>query len=299
MQNIAAVKTQIPSKGPFVAGATVTAYVLTNGIRNTATAATTATTTVTTGNLGAFEFANLDSGITELEITGNYLNENDNSTATVGTLTSIININGDFSNNINIFTDLEARRIKALMAANSMDFVAAKSAATAAVANLFNLSADDVNLSALDLTDGTNEDNLILLRASAAVANTPDILANLQTAAADMQNNNLNENTAGAQALEDLNSEYGTLNFDQIAANITGLGTSTAIAATALAALNQAPTLTITTSTRRIDEDSGLIPIDIEFGNDGNPPSTDENDITLLADSNFSVVSTNPNRHCD
>ncbi|MBE8190563.1 MAG: hypothetical protein HAW58_06955, partial [Candidatus Thioglobus sp.] len=221
------------SKGPFMADSTVTAYVLaTDGSRNTATAAI---PPINTGKLGAFAFDNL-AGNVELEVYGFYLNENTGNTSTApATLTSVVAVGGSANNfNINVFTDIEAGHIKALMAAGNT-FADAKTVATTTVADLFNLSAE-ANLSELDLTDGSNEDNLILLRASAAIAKTPTILVDLQTAIS------ADDTAAQAQEVANINANIASLDFAMIAQNIAALG-STTVTAAALTALNKAPTI--------------------------------------------------------
>ncbi|MBE8190216.1 MAG: hypothetical protein HAW58_05065, partial [Candidatus Thioglobus sp.] len=275
----------VASKGPFVAGAKVTAFALdNNGGRNRTVA-----TTRTSGNLGVFEFANLAGGSTELEVFGKYLDENTGNTSTVAaTLTAVVNVSAGFSNNINIATDIQARYIKALMAADNT-FAAAKASATATVAPLFGLPAD-VDLGVLDLNNLTQnaagsaqaqQHNLILLKASAVISASPNILVNLRAGA---ENNDIGKS---AQGLKDLNAEIANLDrtqIEQIVTNIIELSSTptTTISSTVTAivdvavALNQAPVFTTTFNDITTQED--IAPNDITIS------ATDSGAFTITAE---------------
>ncbi|MBE8190500.1 MAG: cadherin-like domain-containing protein, partial [Candidatus Thioglobus sp.] len=266
------------SKGPFVAGSTVSAYVLTNGIRGK-----TLETTATTGILGVFEFANLLIGSsTELEISGFYLNENTGNTSTsTATLTVIVDVaSGTNSFNINIFTDLEARRIKALTR-KSNNLVTSKNSATELIVTSFGLQNADrnIDLSQLDVIYGITENDRILLRASAVIANNPSILIDLQTAASGTED--FANSIAGARGLASLNAGIEVLDLAKIAeilANLSGNSPSTD-----LTDFNSAPIIS-PISPRTVAEDSNsqfplIIPMNV---------------VSDSADLSFSASSENP-----
>ena len=171
------------AKGPFVQGSIVTAYKLNaNGSRST----TDINTTVTTDNLGNYVLGNIPwNGATEIVISGNYFDENTgiNSTTPVS-LSAVIALETGMtvSANVNIFTDLEATRIKYLMSQGS-SFADAQTQARADIVNLFDLNISaETGLQDLDLTDGSqhSQGNAELLRVSAAVAFAPNVLVGLR-----------------------------------------------------------------------------------------------------------------------
>ena len=216
-------------KGPFVSGSTVKAYKLdTNGSRVLSNSAT----TTTTDNLGSFSFDSLSwSGPTEIEVSGHYFNEVNGSTSATATLTAVVKVasGSQVSANVNVFTDLEAKRVKALMASDSgIDFDTAKSKAKSEIKELFGLSLPNgVNLEDLDLTKGSGiaaADNAELLRVSAAIAKKPEILSKLENAVVD---GNVTNDDNGSAALAELAQEANDLNLTQVAQNLeSALGVS-------------------------------------------------------------------------
>jgi len=171
----------VGAKGPFVQGSIVTAYKLdSHGVRST----TDINATVTTDNLGTYLLSSIPwSGPTEIVISGNYFNENTGAVSTTPvSLSSVVSIalGQNISANINIFTDLEARYILALMNGGT-SFADAKAQARSVIVDLFNLPTGTV-FEDLDLTDGSghNAANAELLRASAAIAKDPSVLDGLR-----------------------------------------------------------------------------------------------------------------------
>ncbi|MBE8190428.1 MAG: hypothetical protein HAW58_06215 [Candidatus Thioglobus sp.] len=277
------------SKGPFVSGATVTAYVLaTDGSRQSASPTA---TTNTTGNRGEFTFANL-SGVNELVIFGKYLDENTGIESTrTAEITAVVDVRGAFSNNINIATDIESRRTRAHMA-NGMHFTAAKELATAEVAPLFGFPAD-VDLGALNLVEIRGDDienpnrpyNLILLKASAIIAASPTILVDLRAGAA----NNAIDEAMSAKGLNALNAQIAnldTLKITTIVSTIINSFTATATAGVTETAsvtipkivaelenANQAPVISAIADIGNVDEDAGDLSGLFTVGDDSTPLS--------------------------
>jgi hypothetical protein len=207
----------VSSKGPFVLGSTVTAYKLnTDGSRSTTVASV---STKTTNNLGTYSLSSLSwSGATELEITGRYLNENDGSTNQTATLSAVVDIvDGEaISSNINVLTNLAAKRTLELMKSGS-SLKAARSAAQETVVDLFNLNlAAGVELDDLDLTvgSGTNaKANADLLRISAALAATPSILTTLESA---IEDGNVTSDSNGSSAFANLARAVNDVNLTEV-----------------------------------------------------------------------------------
>ena len=211
------------AKGPFVAGSVVKAYQLdNNGNRMSNFVQTT-----TTGNLGHYSLTNITwSGATEIEITGNYFNENDGSNSTTpATLSAIVNVvaGQTLNANINVFTDLAAQRIKALMqSGTALD--TARTQAQNAIVQLFDLNiSTGVHLEDLDLTDGSGPNakvNAELLRISAAIALDPDILDILREG---IQDGNITNDPIGKGAFVRLgNIVDENISLNTISANLEG-----------------------------------------------------------------------------
>ncbi|MFK5882380.1 MAG: tandem-95 repeat protein [Sulfurospirillum sp.] len=175
--------TGVGAKGPFVQGSAVTAYKLnTNGTRSTIDI----NATVTTDNLGNYDLGNIPwSGATEIVIAGNYFDENTGANSTTAvSLSAVVAIESGktVTANVNIFTDLEARRVKYLMS-QGYSFADAQTQARTDIIDLFDLNITaDTGLQDLDLTDGSqhSQGNAELLRVSAAVAVDPSILDGLR-----------------------------------------------------------------------------------------------------------------------
>jgi hypothetical protein len=241
----------LAQKGPFVQGSTVNAYQLQNGIRNGGTA-----TTTISNNLGAYDFGTLAwSGATEVEIVGKYFNENTNTnTATVGTLTSIVNVAGKTNFNVNVFTSLAAEKVKDLLASGKT-ITQAKSEAETAIKELFGLDSS-VEIDKLDITKkGDNAAAAAeMLRVSAAIAASPTILISLADDIKDKSN------VRGGDAFQNLETELTTVdnNFATITANIGSL-TGNADDVPDTISTNTAPVITFSTNTITINEDSSAI----------------------------------------
>ncbi|SMN00330.1 Cytochrome c551 peroxidase [uncultured Candidatus Thioglobus sp.] len=280
----------VGGKGPFVEGSSVRVFALNNnGTRNT----TTTITTTTTGDRGAYTFNNIGfSGVSEVEIAGFYLDENTGITSlNPATLTAVVNIvaNSAFSTNINVFTDIEAMRIKALMA-DGNSLADARTSATFIVAELFGLTTG-VSLAELDLIDGSNNNNLTLLRASAAIAKSPAILTKLRTAA-ESTTGSLTNSMTGSDALADLNTEITKLDFTSITETIVTVSDNPPTT-DAFTILNIAPVLsTATLTVQTVDEDAAAFQIALSASDVNN------NALTFTAHSvngNLATVTTTTN----
>lgn len=208
------------SKGPFKQGSLVIAYKLdANGSRST-----TDVNTTTNDNAGHFDFGSAITwtGPTEYVISGEYFNENTGQYMVLPTdkgLSAISNkVAGVSENiNINIFTNIEAKNIKAQMAAGA-SVTDAKAQAQQDVAELFNIQLDaGVELTDLDLTDSTSntEANTQLLVLSSALLNTTDPEKVMEDLADDMADGEVDGDALGA--LDELKAEIANVDLEQVA----------------------------------------------------------------------------------
>jgi len=183
-------------KGPFKSGSKVKAYKLVNGQRSQSDVVSTSTS----DDLGHFDLDIPWSGITEFEITGDYFNENTARFVPDGNLTSIVDITDTQENqniNINIFTHIEAARIRELLKQNS-SLQEAKDDAKEKLQKLFGISTDPTKL---DLTDGTGDykaDNTQLLLMSATILNSEDPDSLLNDITEDIKDGNFDDKGEGA-----------------------------------------------------------------------------------------------------
>jgi len=210
------------AKGPFVKGSVIKAYKLEeNGTRSTAYEPI---SSKTVDDLGKFSILNIGwSGPTELEISGKYFDENTASISLAAvTLSAIVDVKAgeDITANINVLTDLAAQRTKALMALGS-SIDEAKKEAKKSVVELFNIDLpSDVELEALDITDGSSKNakaNAELLRISAAVSKSPQLLESIKEAIVD---GNITNDTQGAIALSTLAKEIKDINISKVSQNL-------------------------------------------------------------------------------
>ena len=207
------------AKGPFVLGSDVRAFKLNaDGTRSGSFSGTT-----TTDDLGTYAFNSISwSGATELEVSGNYFNENTGTTTQTGVLSAIINVSSgqNISANINIFTDLASKRIKKLMESNAT-VEEARTQAQAMVVELFDLNITaGGTLEDLDLTQGSganSEANAELLRVSAAIADNTALLGQLQIAVED---GNVSNDGAGVSTFASLAQAVNDVNLTQVANNL-------------------------------------------------------------------------------
>jgi len=169
------------AKGPFVKDSSVMAYKL----RANGTRSGTASGTKTTSNLGAYSLNSISwSGPTEIVVSGKYFNENSGTSDQSATLSAVVDVvaGENIAVNINLFTDMESKRVKRLML-NGHSVLDAKSQARDMIVALFDLNIEDnVSLESLDLTVGDGDNraaNAELLRISAAVSANPDIIERL------------------------------------------------------------------------------------------------------------------------
>jgi hypothetical protein len=213
----------LSQKGPFTQGSTITAYKLNNdGSRDNSNTVS----THTTDNLGSFAFTNIGwTGATEFIASGNYFDENTGLSNNVTTITAIVNVldNSNFTTNINIFTHLEAQRIKQLM--QSGDTIAnAKSIAQNFIQDMFSLNlSGGTKLTDLSLTSSdsqNNNDNLELLKISSAISKQSTLLENLSTAIADGV-----LNSSDINIVEDLNNNLPS-DLNTIRQNLQNLDSS-------------------------------------------------------------------------
>ncbi|MDO9225594.1 MAG: DUF1566 domain-containing protein [Pseudomonadota bacterium] len=156
-------------KGPYLPGASVTAYQLNAGAARTATSQA-----GTIDANGHYSLVGIPwTGLTEIVVSGRYFDEAANADS-AGTLdlTALIDLQAGATVRVNLLTHLLAGRIRVLMA-GSQTYAAARTQALADLATRFNLTlAGGVGPEALDLTDGAGahaQDNANLLLLSAAV----------------------------------------------------------------------------------------------------------------------------------
>ena len=211
-------------KGPFVKGSEVRAYELVDGERTAKSASA-----VTYDNSGQFSLNTSWTGITELVITGSYLNENTGDLRADGILSAIINSESGriFGRNINIFTHIAAERIKVMLKQGS-DFEEAKEESSQLLKEMFNLNlVNGVSLTYLNvITDNANTtkaDNAQLLKISAALLNTDNPAALLEALREDIKDGKIDG--AGVGAIDEIIKKIATLDLfkiDSILGSYTG-----------------------------------------------------------------------------
>lgn len=156
-------------KGPYLTGATASAWRL-DAVTGARTGVPVSTATDARGN---FNLSSITwTGLTEITVSGRYFDEvaNADSTGSVS-LSVVVDLQGNTTVRVNLFTHLLTGRIRALMAAGQ-SHAAARSQALAELAARFNLTlTGGVGPEALDMTDGAGvhrQDNANLLLFSAA-----------------------------------------------------------------------------------------------------------------------------------
>ncbi len=205
-------------KGPFMNGSVVTLYQIHNGERDSDAKFV----THTTDDRGSFVLTSDWSGVAEIVVKGAYLDENTGYYVEGGELSAVVNMTqGSHRNfNVNIFTDLAAVRIKALLK-EGKTFEEAQQSASTTVQKMFNLElSDGTNLTDLDMTHNDTKssvDNAQLLKVSAALLSTQNPQALLDT---------LKENLAtagelqidGKAALQAIAKKLPEVNMNQVGA---------------------------------------------------------------------------------
>ncbi|MDO9225379.1 MAG: DUF1566 domain-containing protein [Pseudomonadota bacterium] len=157
-------------KGPYVAGAVVTAWRLDAG---TGARTTTFVVSATDAN-GNFNVAAIPwTGLTEINVAGKYFDEVANATSTGDiSLSALVDLQGNATVRVNLYTHLLAARIRALMAVGNVH-AAARNQALTELSDRFDLELiGGVGPEGLNLTDGAGthrQDNANLLLFSAAM----------------------------------------------------------------------------------------------------------------------------------
>lgn len=157
-------------KGPYLAGAVVTAWRL-----DASTGARTATSlTTTTDANGNFNVAAIPwTGLTEINVAGRYFDEvaNGNNTGSIG-LSALVDLQANTTVRVNLYTHLLAARVRVLMGAGS-SYATARAQALSELAARFDLELiGGIGPEGLNLTDGAGthrQDNANLLLFSAAM----------------------------------------------------------------------------------------------------------------------------------
>ncbi len=156
-------------KGPYLSGAMANAWRL-DAVSGVRTGTPVSTTTDARGNfnLSAIPWT----GLTEINISGRYFDEAANAESSGSlSLSVLLDLQGNTTVRVNLFTHLLAGRIRNLMAAGQ-SYAAARSRALAELASRFSLNlSGGVGPEALDMTDGAGihrQDNANLLLFSAA-----------------------------------------------------------------------------------------------------------------------------------
>ena len=205
-------------KGPFMTGSSVKLYQVHNGVRESDAKFT----TYTTDSKGSFVLTSDWSGVAEIVVQGAYLNENTGAYIEGGKLSAVVNMTqGSHSNfNVNIFTDLAAVRIKALLK-EGKTFDEAQQAARAAVQKMFNLSLPEgTKLTDLDMTHNNTKasaDNAQLLKVSAALLSTQNPQALLDTLKGNLATAGELQ-TDGKAALQTIAKKLPEVNMNQVGA---------------------------------------------------------------------------------
>lgn len=170
----------VAQKGPFLNGSVVSLCKLDESMACTGDALE----VKVTDDKGSYQFKTLSwSGLSRLTISGYYLDELTGTTSlSPATITAIVNIKSKIKNqtNVNILTDMRAKRMKELVGkGRSIDEAADESKDD--VKKLFNITSDDFTvLDLVDFSQGSASLNVELLRISAAVANAEDPIATLE-----------------------------------------------------------------------------------------------------------------------
>jgi len=207
------------NKGPFKQGSLVVAYKLNaNGTRDINT------TTHTTDGRGHFSFSSIPwSGATEFVISGEYLNENTGTYMTMPAnpgLSAIVDLSSGSSSdvNINILTNIAAKKIKHDMNATGASVATAKAQAQDDIEDLFNLNlGSGVELEDLDLTDGTNnvKANTQLLRISSALLDTANPQQVMEQIATDMTDGSLDDEALAS--MDELQDKVANVDLQVVA----------------------------------------------------------------------------------
>jgi len=202
-------------KGPFVKGTLVKAYEIVDGERTQ-----NSVTTRTTDNTGLFSLNTPWNGITELVITGSYLDENSGDLRADGNLSAIMkrSSNSIYGRGINVFTHIAAARILQMLK-DGASYEVAKEESEKLVKKMFNLDlANGMPLSNLNVvtnnSDLTKSDNAQLLRVSAALLQSKNPSAYLEALREDIRDGKIDG--IGVGALKRISENIKSLNMDKI-----------------------------------------------------------------------------------
>ncbi len=136
-----------------------------------------------TDNKGSYKFNTLSwSGLSRLSISGKYFDEVTGTTSlSAATITAIVDIKPKtrIKNNINLLTDMQAKRMKELVEKGKA-LLDASNVSKEDVKKLFNIHSDDFSaLNLVDFSKGKASVNVELLRISTAAAKAEDPIATL------------------------------------------------------------------------------------------------------------------------
>lgn len=272
-------------KGPYVAGAVVTAWRLDAG-----TGARTATSLVSSTDAnGNFNVAAIPwTGLTEINVAGRYFDEvaGANSTGSIS-LSALVDLQGNATVRVNLYTHLLAARIRALMAAGNAH-AAARGQALAELAERFDLELSGaVGPEALDMTDGAGthrQDNANLLLFSAALLSAGiDSQGEIDALRDDFANSGRIDEAAFVQ----IKAAASALDLDTLGANLVGAyGGDAPVAADLSAQLTWASSTLNDTGVTQCSNGSANVacPVathptqDAQSGRDANTPTNSDAD---------------------
>ncbi len=208
----------LSNKGPFKKGSVVFA----RHIQNDGTYADgDELNTTTTDDKGSYTLSPSWSGITELRITGEYLNEATGSYMNDGNISAIVDLSGSTSAGINIFTDMASSIIKQKIKdgeLNTKTFAQIKTEAQEIVQKQFNLKLDGAKLEDLDMTSSDKDANAQLMKVSAALMQTADPKKALEDLKEDISDGEVDG--IGLGAVAEIKKEVKNIDVTKVADNI-------------------------------------------------------------------------------
>lgn len=207
-------------KGPFVKGATITAYELSNELTPTGKSFK----TELINNIGEFSFPKFKSSAEYFELVGNgyYFNENtgklSNSTLT---LNVILNLKSNSKISINVLTHLEQKRVKYLIN-KGVSFNKAKFQASKELLNAFFIKESSVDFNSEDvtLTKNSNYSNALLGISSLLLQLAQNNDAKLTELLSDLSNDLEKDGKFNDEISKKIAFEIALLNYDKINQNL-------------------------------------------------------------------------------
>jgi len=213
----------VPGKGPFAKGSSIVLRKLNSDGSYTGDEKS----TKTIDDKGTYSIEPGWTGITEVIVTGKYLNEATGTYMDDGNISAIVNLSGDTSASANIFTDMEAAIIKKKLQDGELQtksFEDIKAEAREIVQEQFKLKLNGAKLEELDMVSTKKEANAQLMKVSAALMKTPNPKETLKSIKDDMEDGKVDEVGLGAvQEIKDKAKDIDVKKVEkQIEENIPG-----------------------------------------------------------------------------